>query len=250
MITDESQRVVWRWENTEPFGKSLPEEDPDGDGIAFEMPLRFPGQYRDAETGLFYNYFRDYDPQTGRYVQSDPIGVLGGLNTYAYVAGNPLGAVDPLGLVRWTGRMNTVSADLGGGAARMTFSLVSECVNGERYRVEVLAGGFSVGFGLNFSATTGLVEFEDDNSAVDPFVFEGRALFVGGGVTIGGYDPRYQRYPWQKRGPTFSCQAIELGGARSLGCGPNVGLEFSISGGAGISIVRDVQKECCNASSK
>jgi RHS repeat-associated protein len=80
-ITDESQRVVWRWENTEPFGKSLPEEDPDGDGQRFEFNLRFPGQFHDRETGLNYNYFRDYDPQTGRYVQSDPIGLAGGMNT-------------------------------------------------------------------------------------------------------------------------------------------------------------------------
>jgi RHS repeat-associated protein len=98
-ITDDSQRVVWRWENTEPFGKSLPEEDPDGDGIAFEFPLRFPGQYFDAETGLFYNYFRDYDPQTGRYIQPDPLGVVttagptsrAKLNhLYGYVVGNPV----------------------------------------------------------------------------------------------------------------------------------------------------------------
>ena len=57
-----------------------------------------PGQYRDAETGLFYNYFRDYDPQTGRYVQSDPIGLLAGFNTYLYVGGNPLKWGDPKGL--------------------------------------------------------------------------------------------------------------------------------------------------------
>ena len=97
-VTDEQQRVVWRWENQEPFGKSPPEENPSGLG-AFEFPLRFPGQYRDAETGLFYNYFRDYDPQTGRYLQSDPIGLLGGINPYLYVAGNPLRYVDPLGLL-------------------------------------------------------------------------------------------------------------------------------------------------------
>jgi RHS repeat-associated protein len=48
----------------------------------FVYDLRFPGQYYDAETGLSYNYFRDYDPVVGRYVQIDPIGQHGGINTY------------------------------------------------------------------------------------------------------------------------------------------------------------------------
>jgi len=69
-----------------------------------------PGQYRDAETGLFYNHFRDYDPQTGRYVQSDSVGVVlkprGSAPTklnhlYSYVASNPLRYSDPLGLEPW-----------------------------------------------------------------------------------------------------------------------------------------------------
>ncbi len=47
---------------------------------------------------MFYNYFRDYDPATGRYVQSDPIGLDGGLNTYGYVGGRPMKYIDPLGL--------------------------------------------------------------------------------------------------------------------------------------------------------
>jgi RHS repeat-associated protein len=59
--------------------------------------LRFPGQYYQAETGLHYNYFRDYDPQTGRYLQSDPIGLRAGINTYSYVSNDPLGLVDPFG---------------------------------------------------------------------------------------------------------------------------------------------------------
>lgn len=62
------------------------------------LNLRFPGQYYDAESGLHYNYFRDYDPRTGRYVQRDPIGLGGGINTFAYADSRPTGAIDPAGL--------------------------------------------------------------------------------------------------------------------------------------------------------
>jgi RHS repeat-associated protein len=72
-------------------------DNPSGLG-AFELALRFPGQYFDKETNLNYNYFRDFDPTIGRYVQSDPIGLRGGLNTYLYVGGSPLTSVDRKGL--------------------------------------------------------------------------------------------------------------------------------------------------------
>ena len=62
------------------------------------MPLRFAGQYADDETGLYYNYFRFYDPKTGRYVENDPIDLTGGLNRWGYVGGSPLLATDPKGL--------------------------------------------------------------------------------------------------------------------------------------------------------
>jgi RHS repeat-associated protein len=91
-------KVVWAWES-EAFGTSLPDQNPSGLGT-FVFNLRFPGQYYDAETGLHYNVFRDYDPRTGRYIQSDPIGLAGGLNTYAYVGNNPLNYIDPLGLYK------------------------------------------------------------------------------------------------------------------------------------------------------
>jgi len=64
--------------------------------------LRFPGQRMDSASGLSYNYFRDYDPQTGRYVQSDPIGLSGGVNTYSYVSSLPFTLVDPEGLYETT----------------------------------------------------------------------------------------------------------------------------------------------------
>jgi RHS repeat-associated protein/uncharacterized repeat protein (TIGR02543 family) len=89
-------KTVWTWDS-EAFGASLPDPNPSGLGN-FVFNLRFPGQYYDAETGLFYNGFRDYDPQTGRYVESDPIGLGGGINTYTYVNNNPVNLFDPLGL--------------------------------------------------------------------------------------------------------------------------------------------------------
>jgi RHS repeat-associated protein len=79
----------------------MPNEDPDGDGVAFDFPMRFPGQYFDRETNLAYNYFRDYSPDVGRYVESDPIGLDGGLNTYGYVGSSPMAWIDPDGLDRW-----------------------------------------------------------------------------------------------------------------------------------------------------
>ena len=89
--------IVWRWES-DPFGTSMPKEDPDGDGVSFALNLRFPGQYFDQETGLHYNMNRYFDPAIGGYITSDLVGVQGGLNTYLYARGNALAFIDPLGL--------------------------------------------------------------------------------------------------------------------------------------------------------
>jgi RHS repeat-associated protein len=90
-------QFVWKWDNTEAFGDSAPNESPSGLGT-FAYNLRFRGQYFDGETGSHYNYFRDYEPTIGRYIQSDPIGLKGGINTFAYARGSPLRWTDPFGL--------------------------------------------------------------------------------------------------------------------------------------------------------
>jgi RHS repeat-associated protein len=100
LIQDQAGNTVWRWDQGEPFGNDVPNNNPSGAG-AFDFPLRFPGQYFDGETNLAYNWMRDYDPGIGRYVESDPIGLKGGLNTYAYVSASPLTQTDATGLAVW-----------------------------------------------------------------------------------------------------------------------------------------------------
>lgn len=91
--------IVWRWDlNPTAFGEHLPQGNPDGDTLTYELNLRYPGQYYDVESGLHYNYFRDYEPGTGRYVESDPIGLNGGIATYDYALSSPLSFTDPEGL--------------------------------------------------------------------------------------------------------------------------------------------------------
>lgn len=122
-VANASQQTVWRW-RSDPFGSTLPENNPDGDANPLTLNLRFPGQYFDGETGLHYNYFRDYDPEVGRYVQSDPIGLEGGMNVFSYVSASPLRYKDPKGLKAY----GQIQCDGSGGYEIVVFE--TGCVEG------------------------------------------------------------------------------------------------------------------------
>jgi RHS repeat-associated protein len=92
LLTDDTNTVVWEAEY-KPFGEAVVNAN-----SSVVNNFRFPGQYYDQETGLHYNYHRYYDPETGRYLTPDPIGMLGGINLFAYVDENPVNWVDPDGL--------------------------------------------------------------------------------------------------------------------------------------------------------
>ncbi|WP_184642697.1 RHS repeat-associated core domain-containing protein [Variovorax guangxiensis] len=109
-LSNADGQAVWQW-GYSAFGEDKPTlaknrfantettPNPGTTNIAeVKLNLRYPGQYADEESGLFYNYFRSYDARTGRYSQPDPIGLGGGWNRFGYVDGNPFAGFDPLGL--------------------------------------------------------------------------------------------------------------------------------------------------------
>jgi RHS repeat-associated protein len=143
----------------------VPDENPAGLG-AYEFPLRFPGQYFDKETNLAQNWMRNYDFGIGRYVESDPIGLEGGINTYAYVALSPLDGTDPQGLSSLLGCSNPVNAAacaaagigaLSGGVTSLVANVATQVVQNQG-QVECIDWGqafLATSTGIALGAVTG-----------------------------------------------------------------------------------------------
>jgi RHS repeat-associated protein len=102
IINPVNNAIIWRWNLTNTaFGEHAPVADPDGNTVSYTFNMRYPGQWYDSESKLHYNYLRDYDPATGRYVESDPVGQSAGFATYGYVGQRPLIGIDPTGLLEY-----------------------------------------------------------------------------------------------------------------------------------------------------
>ncbi|WP_068079637.1 RHS repeat-associated core domain-containing protein [Novosphingobium rosa] len=141
-LTDAQGRVIWEAERSA-FGALQVLVG------GRHQPLRLPGHYHDAETGLHYNRHRMYDPALGRYLSRDPMGVAGGINLYAYVGNDPLNRADPLGLW-WQQALSAVAAIAVGVAVGVLLAPIAAPA------LVLLAAGAAagaVGFGLNEALT-------------------------------------------------------------------------------------------------
>lgn len=157
-MTNEAGVIVWR-AYYDPFGNALLYEDADYNGTRITLNPRFPGQYYDQETGLHYNWHRYYDPKTGRYLSSDPIGLDGGLNTYAYVENNPLRYTDPEGLLGRAPGRGPYPPGQGPGAspADIYNNLGGNCMASCRLKEFLICTTFGLGGGLTGSSAGGII---------------------------------------------------------------------------------------------
>lgn len=181
--TDVARNVVWRWDG-EAFGESAPKQAVPAGAYPVYVNLRNPGQYSDQESGLFYNRARYYNPQVGRYISSDSIGLLGGLNTYTYANSSPLINSDP------NGECPLCVVVAGGIVGALAQGATTYFVTGEWGEAVSAAGtGFLEGAALTLGAITGaeivwagLATTIEDGSVAGALAGEIGALGIEAGI--------------------------------------------------------------------
>ena len=178
-----------------------------------------------------YNYFRDYDPQVGRYIESDPIGLKGGLSTFGYVGQNPIKRVDPSGLIEWNGGYTAYTVFYGYvGRGILYFTLSSPCVRGQQWNVRVFADASYASFGFPFSIVGSGVTLEDGLDWVNPYVFNGRFSMWTAGAAFGG---------------GYGYTDMLVGGARTKGSGSYGGIDGYAAIAVGTASVIDAKPTPC-----
>ena len=181
--------------------------------------------YDVASERIDYNYFRYYDPKTGRYITSDPIGLGDGPNTYAYVHNNPINSTDFYGLASWScSRLSTGASFIAGGVNKIIYTCTSECVNGKKQVVRFDATAAGVNFGVEIEISGSEATFNDNNSTPDPDVFNGGYFEAGIQATFG-------------MGYSFGSASIGNGAATGSLSGPTAGFGIGASELSGTSEV-------------
>ena len=219
-VSNAAGATIWSWAyQTNAFGEKAPAATG-----TYVLNLRFPGQYFDAETGTSYNYFRNYEPATGRYVQSDPVGLMGGMSTYAYAGNNPLVYTDPTGTTIWhVGIFVAGFYSPIGGVTLGRFQATSDCKDGKIGFAQGTIGSLGSDFGGKAGFIGYTVDLDDGLDYVDPNVLNGLYVSEGGGLVIGG-------------GVTYG--NVRLGAARgTFGWGGAGGLSFGEGADFGVSHV-------------
>jgi RHS repeat-associated protein len=155
-VSDGTGTVIWQWAyQGNPFGEQQPTST-----TGYVLNLRYPGQYYDAESGFVHNGFRDYDPPSGRFVQSDPSGFNGGISLYVYGLNNPLMYVDPSGLQSTAQCLNPVNA-----AVCAAAGMAADATTGTGAGVAV--GGATVGDAVGGTVLGGAVAVPDAGTAAN-----------------------------------------------------------------------------------
>jgi RHS repeat-associated protein len=242
-VSDSNGNTIWQLAyQGNPFGEQQPTST-----AGFIYNLRSAGEYFDLESGTNYNVMRTRESATDRFLQSDPKGLAAGMNTYAAVANNPLGYVDPLGLVEWQGTMTGGGASAGVGGSFYTLVLDSECVHGKKAHVKIYAAGPTLGLNIKGTLPVGLtsssITLNDGLDYLDPSVLNGWfAMYSAGGSLFKG----------------GSCSMVQVGGnGRGLqrpadsgawsgpSCGGESGIELGAGATAGSStVVESVITDC------
>jgi RHS repeat-associated protein len=265
VMTSDTNTPVWQWPYSG-FGSNKPtgvlKATANPQQVAMSQPkllratspaelnLRWPGQYDDAETGLFQNWNREYNARTGRYDQFDPLGLGGGINGYAYVGNSPLTSIDPTGLVKWAGSSYNFSVVDLIGASFTELDLWSECgADGKRWHIIVKAVGPSVGIGVKVASTVSDVSFDDGEASANPNAFNGWYKGVGAGITFGAIPFKgAASVGFGKPGIGVSQGIGRFGGVTSdASATPStlVGRDFSASGTIGSSTVTFAESKPC-----